>query len=365
VIRQIYNGFLSGVAILCFSILCFDDSYINANTNQQSKQFETLSSQVMSDELLSPGDNMVIPSGEPIGIYVKTKGVMVIDTTSFSLPNGKNVYPSKGKFLPGDYITQINGEAVEDKKSLIEKINSSEGAPLDIRITRDNKEIYVTVVPEKSSDGNYMLGLWVKDDISGIGTLTFIDEEGFGALGHSINDNDTGSVFTISDGAIYETELVNITRAQSGTPGRLEGMIDYSKDNVMGRVKENTLFGIRGIMTKKGATAFGNNQWMPTAQSQEVHLGDAYILSSLSGESVYYDIEIVDIDFSKEAGNKSLEIKITDQQLIDLTGGIVQGMSGTPIIQDGKLIGAITHVMVNDPSRGYGIFIESMLNHGN
>lgn len=330
--------------------------------NYSAKRFdENSSSQAMYDDgIKTESVHMVIPSGEPIGIYVKTEGVMVIGTTSFEASDGRMISPCEGLFQAGDYITQVDGYSIEDKNSLIDIIINSQGKTLKLKVIRDGAEKVIRVAPHQNKDGVYLLGLWVKDDISGIGTLTFIDEHGFAALGHSINDNDTGTVFSISDGAIYDTNLVNIVKSEAGKPGRLEGMIDYSKENIMGRVEENCQYGINGYMTKNGVDEYGGGEWLPVGKKEEACIGDAYILSAISGEPVYYSIKITDIDISSSAGNKGLQIEVTDQRLLEMTNGIVQGMSGTPIIQNGKLLGAITHVFVKDSTKGYGTFVENM-----
>ncbi len=304
---------------------------------------------------------MVMPSGETIGIYVKADGIMVVDVGTVIGVNGECFSPCYGVLQTGDYIIGINGNVIDDKKSLIDIVNSCGGEPIEITILRNDVEKVVTVKPALNEKGIYMLGVWVKDDISGIGTLTFVDENGFAALGHGINDNDTGKLFKVCDGAIYKTSLINIVKATSNQPGRLEGMIDYSASNVMGRVENNDSYGIKGYITKNGVNNIVGNEWMPVGEKSEIHLGDAYILSCVSGSPQYYQVEITGVDLSSSAGNKGIELKIIDEKLINYTNGIVQGMSGTPIIQDGKLIGAITHVFVNDPTRGYGVFIEEML----
>ena len=303
---------------------------------------------------------LVIPSGEPIGIYVKTEGVMVIGVTEIKNQSGVTESPCQGLFMPGDYIVGVNGEKIKDKNELTSIIEDSQGKALYMDVIRNNENITVTVTPVKSQ-GKYMLGLWVKDDISGIGTMTYIDEEGFAALGHSINDNDTGTVMSIADGAIYETTLINIVKSNGEAPGRLEGIIDYSKENIMGRVLENHQYGIRGYMTENGVDTLAYGEWIPVAKKEEASIGEGYILSCVSGEPVFYKIEITSVDISSSAGNKGLEIKIVDERLLDMTNGIVQGMSGTPIIQNGKLLGAITHVFVKDSTRGYGTFVENMM----
>lgn len=314
----------------------------------------------------------VIPSGEPIGIYVKSEGVMVIGVGHVTDLNGDKQSPCDGLIGPGDYILSIEGEIVEDKAELTEIVNASNGECIEIAVQKkqtascdilsENIIIEtVTVSPVEDNKGNYMLGLWVKDDISGIGTLTYYDENSFGALGHSINDNDTGEIFEISDGAIYKANLINIVKPNRKIPGRLEGMIDYSSSNMIGRVEGNSGFGVNGYITKVGRSSLPYEEYMPVGHKSQVKLGKAYLLSSVSGKSEYYEVEIIDIIEEAVDTNKQLQLRITDSRLMELTSGIVQGMSGTPIIQDGKLIGAVTHVLVSDPTTGYGIFIENML----
>ncbi|MBR1815726.1 MAG: SpoIVB peptidase [Lachnospiraceae bacterium] len=306
-------------------------------------------------------EKQVMPSGVPIGIYVKTEGVMVIDTGVISGYDGKIYSPCKDILQQGDYIVSIDGEAINDKKSLVEAVDRCNGNIVDIGVVRGTEELTFSVMPVKNSDGKYKLGIWVKDDISGIGTLTYVDEDSFAALGHSINDNDTGIIFRISDGAIYNANLVNIVKPFDKNPGRLEGIIDYSSANIIGRVKENTLYGISGTLSNNVSYTDYGTELISIAPKEEISLGPAYILSAISGKPEYYDIEITDINYDESAGSKSLEIKITDAELLSMTDGIVQGMSGTPIIQNNRLVGAITHVFVNDSTKGYGIFIEYML----
>ncbi len=315
-------------------------------------------------------EKWVVPSGEPIGIYVKSEGVMVIGIGEVSSVDGKKYSPCENLIEPGDYILSIEGEMIDDKSELTDVVNASAGNELEITVQKkpesnpDSVVIdTVKAVPVQSKDGNYMLGLWVKDDISGIGTLTYYDEEGFGALGHSINDNDTGDLFEISDGAIYKANLINIVKPNRKIPGRLEGMIDYSSSNMIGRVEANSSFGVKGYITNTGREVLSYDEYMPIGRKEELELGEAYILSAVSGQQEYYAVEIVDIVYDSSYENKEIELRITDSRLLELTNGIVQGMSGSPIIQDGKIVGAVTHVLVNDPTRGYGIFIENMLEH--
>lgn len=305
--------------------------------------------------------HMVVPSGEPIGIYVKTKGVMVINTGEIETKNGEKKSPCNNELIPGDYIVSVNGNDIEDKNDLITYVDKCNDEPLNLGIIRDSNNMEVLVKPMLNMENKYMLGLWVKDDISGIGTMTYYDENGFGALGHSINDTDTGKLFWISDGAIYKANLINIVKADSSNPGRLEGLIDYSASNVIGRVADNSAYGIKGNITKVGKKELNMSEWMPIAKKEEAHLGEAYVISSVSGKRCYYDVEITNIDISSNRGNKGIELVVKDEELLGLTSGIVQGMSGTPIVQDGKLIGAVTHVFLKDSTKGYGTFVEDMI----
>ncbi|MBD5096739.1 MAG: SpoIVB peptidase [Lachnospiraceae bacterium] len=319
----------------------------NENTTASSEKTETV--------------HMVMPSGKPIGIYVKTDGVMVIGTGEVKTKTGESCCPCMNIIESGDYITAINGIEVNDKEELISNVDKYGSSDVVISIRRKDRSMDVSVTPVLSANDKYMLGLWVKDDISGIGTLTYVDENGFGALGHSINDTDTGELLKVGDGAIYNTQIINIVRTDGQSPGRLEGLIDYSSKNVIGRVNNNSSYGIKGYMTKNAGDYLSSGEWMPIGKKSETHLGPALILSAVSGEPKYYDVEITAIDISDSSQNKGLEIKIKDTELLNLTSGIVQGMSGTPIIQDGKLVGAVTHVFLRDSTRGYGTFVEDMI----
>ncbi len=339
---------------------------IKYNNNTSVKASEKSASIAASD--VGKDEMWVIPSGEPIGIYVKSQGVMVIGTGEIKGRDGAIYSPCRDIISAGDYILAVEGEIIDDKVELTQLVNESRGEPIDMTIqkktTGEHGDIVIETVsidPVENEKGSYMLGLWVKDDISGIGTLTYYDENRFGALGHSINDNDTGDMFEISDGAIYKAQLINIIKSNRKLPGRLEGMIDYSGSNMIGRVEKNSNYGISGYITNRGKSILSYEEYIPVAHRTEIELGEAYLLSSLSGEKQYYSVEITDIRYDSEEESKCIQLRITDQRLVKLTSGIVQGMSGTPIIQNGKLVGAVTHVLVNDPTKGYGVFIDEMM----
>ena len=304
-----------------------------------------------------------IPCGSPIGIYLKSDGVMVIGTGRITGPDGMEVEPAFGILKTGDYIEAFNGKPMKTKEDLISAVNDSGGQDSVVTVRRDGEPIDVSVKPIASSDGKYKLGAWVRDDTQGIGTITYVDMNGnFGALGHGISDSDTGDLVETSQGALYSTEIMGIEKGTIGKPGLLSGVIYYGPQSHMGDISQNTNEGIFGTVNQQFKKQL-TGEPMEIACRQDVKPGVAYIRSNVSGELEDYEIEIQKVDYNASHTNKSMVIKVTDPRLLELTGGIVQGMSGSPIIQDGKLAGAVTHVFVQDASRGYGILIENMLEH--
>ena len=223
----------------------------------------------------------------------------------------------------------------------------------------------MTVTPQQNTEGVYKLGIWIRDNAQGVGTMTYLDEKnGFGALGHGINDTDTADLMEVQSGSLYKTKIVNIRKGISGTPGELTGVIDYKKENRIGAISINSVEGIFGTLSQEEADEI-QGEALPVGLKQEVKKGEAQILSCLEEDGVpqLYTIEIKALHLDHDNINRGIEIQVTDERLLEKTGGIVQGMSGSPILQNGKIIGAVTHVFVNDPTRGYGIFIENMLSH--
>ncbi len=308
--------------------------------------------------------NKVIPSGQTVGIYVKTDGVYVIDIGDFTTTAGDAVMPCKDILQSGDYIVAVNGEEVTRKKDFTEIVHNSGGATMLLTIKREQEKLDVKVTPVLSRDGSYKIGAWIRDSLQGVGTMTFIEEDGdFGALGHAVRDVDTNELVTISSGALYETSIVSISRGEEGEPGSVTGLIQYEKDKKVAEIEDNTTCGIHGSIVKEEWLDDIIEQPMEIALKQEIRKGEAYIISAVSGTCEKYSVEIVDINYNATEKKRALTIQVTDERLLDMTGGIVQGMSGSPIIQDGKIIGAVTHVLVNHPEKGYGIFIENMLEH--
>jgi len=302
----------------------------------------------------------VLPSGIPIGIYTKTQGILIIGTGKVASSDGLNYEPAYQLVKGGDYIISVNGKEIMEKEELVNCIAESGGEPLVLEILRDGRQIELKITPVMDKEGTYKLGIWVRDDMAGVGTMTYVEENmSFGALGHPISDADTGSMLSSRDGKVYETSIVGIVKGENGIPGELTGVINYKDEYCIGTIRENTRTGIYGNLKKLPEEM--QKKYMKIGMKQDIKKGKAYILSSLDGTLRKFEIEIDEIDYNSKEENKGILFHVTDSLLLQETGGIVQGMSGSPIIQDGKLIGAVTHVFISDASKGYGVFIEKML----
>ncbi len=298
----------------------------------------------------------LIPVGDAIGISIKTKGVIVSEISELETSNGK-VSPAKDAgILPGDIITMINGEEINCAED-IDKILSNSGKTVTMQIIRDGDEMQLTLEPYSDGKDSF-IGVWLRDSMSGIGTITYYDPDtnSFGALGHSISDPVTGLIIPLQDGNIMPAQITGVTKGHAGAPGQLGGVFKF--DNICGKIDKNCQAGIFGVIIEKYNGELG--EAIPVASEDEIQVGSAVILSSASGQVEEYDIEVTRL-YHDNSSCRSMMIKVTDQDLIDITGGIVQGMSGSPIIQNGKLIGAVTHVLINNPEKGYGVSIEDML----
>lgn len=308
-------------------------------------------------------DKTITPAGIPIGIYVKTQGVLVIGVGTFTGEDGQSLCPAQYILQSGDYITEVNDEEVTGKRDFVEKVKHSEGQEMVLQVKRGEENLTVKVKPEVSQSGDYKIGIWVRDNAQGVGTMTYLgDHADFGALGHGINDVDTSTLMELEKGTLYHTEIIGITRGGNGAPGELTGYIEYDESNIIGEIKENTTEGIFGSCSEQIYSSIPFEP-LPIGLKQEITKGEAQIICSIDGEPDYYDIEILETHLDNDNVNRGIVLRITDPELLALTGGIVQGMSGSPIVQDGKIIGAVTHVLVQDSTKGYGIFIENMLSH--
>ena len=304
-------------------------------------------------------DQWVCVSGNPVGLYMETQGVLIVDTGEITNQNGIALEPAANIVQPGDYILEVNGKTVSRKRELIAEIENCQGENVELVVNRKGEEIPLSLEPVLTQEENYKLGIWVRDNTQGIGTMTYVDEKGrFGALGHGISDTDTGELLDVSGGELYQAQIVSIIRGAQGVPGELSGYIEYEDEKKIGTIEKNTDIGIFGQIFSDTQIS---GEKVKIGYKQEVKKGKAQILMQLEGKVEHYDIEITDIYSSQQDTNKSFQIQVTDPELLAKTGGIVQGMSGSPILQDGKLIGAVTHVFVQDSSKGYGIFIENML----
>lgn len=300
------------------------------------------------------------PSGEPIGIYVETNGLLVLGTTNVEGKDGLVYEPATNIVSSGDYILKINGKSVKTIKEFNAAIQNVEDGKAVVRIRRNGKETNVSLRAILAKDNTYKLGIWVREDTQGIGTMTYVTENGgFGALGHGITDADTGTLMNLSGGELFNTEILDIIKGRQGTPGELEGYINMIADNCIGTIQKNTRLGIFGQLSGKTGK-WEELEYLPVGFKQDITKGTAYIYSKMEGKQKRYSINIEEIDINN-TDNKGMVIRVSDPDLLELTGGIVQGMSGSPIVQDGKLIGAVTHVFVDDPAKGYGAFVENML----
>lgn len=262
----------------------------------------------------------------------------------------------------GDTIVKANNVQINSTDDLIETVNNSNGKEIKLEYISDEETKECSILPVKQENNEYKLGLWVRDSAAGVGTVTFYEPEirTFGALGHGISDIDTGELIDIASGEFVTTRILNIEKGENGTPGKIQGSIE--KQENIGTINKNTRFGIYGTVNNLYSLNLDNSKEVEVATRDEIKKGKATILCSLdNNKPKEYEIEIEEIYKDNNYDNKSMEIKVTDKELLEKTGGIIQGMSGSPIIQNGKFIGAVTHVLVNNPEEGYGVFADIMI----
>lgn len=305
-------------------------------------------------------EQSIIPCGTPFGVKILSDGVLVIGLTSIMTDN-KEVSPAKDAGLKvGDVVLSINGKQVLTNSQLAQLVNDSGGKEMKVVYRRKSEEKTTTLTPVKAGTSQeYKAGMWVRDSSAGIGTITFCTGDGvFGGLGHPICDIDTKEIMPLGSGEIVGASISGVKKGDSGSPGELCG--DFINNEVLGSVKKNCDYGLYGTLNKPLTV----HDPVKLGLKQDVKLGEATIYTTISGEQpTEYKINIESVDYKSDKRN--LIIKVTDERLLNQTGGVVQGMSGSPILQDGKLVGAITHVLVNDPKKGYGIFAETMLEQSN
>ena len=305
-------------------------------------------------------EKRLIPGGQAIGVAMRTEGVLVVGVAD--LQDAASPAQACG-IQPGDVIRRIDGTDVTSAEQLSALVAASEGKPLNIEFLRDGAAMTTTMIPQRdSTTGTARMGAWVRDSTAGVGTLSFYDPDTgkYAALGHAITDGDTGQVLTVGEGQILKASIVGVQKGQKGTPGELKGSF-LREAEVIGGIDRNSILGIYGSLDEDAANAL-YPEGLPIGLRSGVHTGPAQILSSVDGTGVRaFDVEITKVNQQQSPAPKSMVIQVTDPDLLAITGGIVQGMSGSPIIQDGRIIGAVTHVFVSDPTQGYGLYIDWML----
>lgn len=303
----------------------------------------------------------IMPSGKAVGLYIVSDGIMVLGTTKIEGKDGLTYEPSKDILQAGDCIKKMNGKKVGNIDEVTRYLQKTEKEAVKIDMIRDKKRITVRIKKVMAKDGKYKIGAWLREDTEGIGTLSFVTRENaFAALGHGITDMDTGKLITLLQGKVYPAKISDIKKGKAGNPGELIGSVALGDYNRIGWVKSNTRLGITGTILN-AKYQYHPSQAMSVGLKQEVQKGKAYILCEIDGKVKKYQVSIEDVDVNS-TDNKGMVIRITDKKLLNEAGGIVQGMSGAPLIQKNKVIGAVTHVFVNDPTRGYATFVENMLN---
>lgn len=315
----------------------------------------------VSTEIIA--ERVLIPGGHSVGVQMDVKGALIVGLEDITTLDGGSVNPGLEAGLQiGDMILAVNGTKVYKAQEVEKLVNEIQGK-VDLKIQRKNKVMDVELEPViNSEDGLYKLGVWIKDKTAGIGTLTYYDpvEIKFGALGHAICDPETGSVLTVDHGQLIQAKVQSVKEGKSGEPGEIQGVF-YEAESPMGDLKVNSELGIFGDIYHAIENPLYSKPLVVGTKDQ-VEKGKAYILTTLENNEIErYEIEIEKIYKREKESNKNVKIRVTDERLLEASGGIVQGMSGSPIIQNNRIVGAVTHVLVNDPTRGYGVFIENML----
>ncbi len=307
-------------------------------------------------------EKYLVPDGRSIGVTLSTNGALVVDFMDIESRNGEVPSPARVAGLKvGDLIQGFDEKKISNVEDLVSAISASAGKSSSLTLSRNGKKSEVLIKPEPSkNDGCLKIGAWVKDAASGIGTLTFYDPDtkSFAALGHGICDAQTGKLLPVESGRILSAGIVSVNKGEKGVPGELNGIFK-NDSNSLGEISKNSDSGISGTVSKSFEPS---NSPIPIGHREDIKIGRASVLTTVNGSlPQQFDVEIIKIMPKVISQQKGFVIQITDEKLLEKTGGIVQGMSGSPIVQNGKLVGAVTHVFVNDPTRGYGIFIEDML----
>lgn len=309
-------------------------------------------------------DLEVYPGGNPVGVRVSSEGVLIVGYSNVEIDGKVMESPGKcGGLEIGDIILKIDGEEMTSSSDLLKNIRECDDGQIDVEILRHGNKMNKSIQLLKENDNEYKVGLWIRDSTAGVGTMTFFDPAShkFGALGHPITDCDTNEPFLIKKGDLLDSSIISVRKGEKGSPGELKGI--FLDENIpKGEIEKNTQSGIFGKINNDSSYNMRSVTPMKIGFRDEIKTGSAKIITTIDESGPQeFDIEIEKLLTQDTAGSKSMVIKITDPLLLEKTGGIVQGMSGSPIIQNGKLIGAVTHVLINKPDTGYGIYIEWML----
>lgn len=302
----------------------------------------------------------LIPIGHTVGIQMSAEGVLVVRLDDVQTADGAVCPARDAGVQEGDLIVAVNGAEISANDDLQKQIALSGGQSVELTLESDGSSRTVTVTPCADQDGVYRIGVLARDGMAGIGTLTYVDPEtgAYGSLGHGICDGETGVLIPLRDGSLIQSSVGSVQRGEVGEPGALQG--EFASDNAIGTVEENTESGIFGTLTD--SSIYSSLESVPVASADEIEVGDAEILTNVEGDAVEkYSVQVVKIYPEDDEHGRGMMLRVTDPELIEKTGGIVQGMSGSPVLQNGKLIGAVTHVLVNDPTCGYAIGIERMI----
>ena len=359
--KRVFNKNFIVMSLLLSSVLALSLLFMNIGEQKS----------VLANEKHANNERLkVYAGGDNIGVKISIEGILVVSFSDIESVDGKIIKsPAQSSGINiGDTILSVDGKSINTSKELVEIVNGSETGTVAVKVNRDGSETTKNVNLLKNNLGNYKLGMWVRDSTAGIGTLTFVDGNTgvYGGLGHPITDSETERVLSVLKGDLIRSTVINVRKGEVGSPGELKGIFTNEKMPI-GTVGKNTETGIFGVVDAKNMNRFNESSKLyEIGFKNEVQEGNAQIITTTDEQGPkFYDISIEKVIGTAKGPNKNMLIKVTDEELLAKTGGIVQGMSGSPIIQNGRIIGAVTHVLVNKPNVGYGIYIENMLNDAN
>ena len=359
--KRVFNKNFIVMSLLLSSVLALSLLFINIGEQKS----------VLANEKHTNDERLkVYAGGDNIGVRISIEGVLVVSFSDIESVDGKIIKsPAQSSGINiGDTILSVDGKKVDTSKELVKFVNENQTGTVVVNINRKGSETVKSINLLENNLDDLKLGMWVRDSTAGIGTLTFLDENTgvYGGLGHPITDSETEMILSVSKGNLIRSTVINVRKGEVGSPGELKGIFANEK-MPLGTVGKNTETGIFGLVDAKSMSRFNNSSKLyEIGFKNEVEEGNAQIITTVDDQGPkFYDISIEKVLGTTKGVNKNMLIKVIDEELLAKTGGIVQGMSGSPIIQNGRIIGAVTHVLVNKPNVGYGIYIENMLNDAN